>query len=731
LLDGAAATPMSLGTPVTGTLLPTTATALYKFEASSGTRLFFDFNSTNGPNSATWRLFHPYGGAVANGSIAQDRGAITLTVPGTYVLSIEGYPGDDPGPASYRFNFVPVVDGVQTLTLGARTSGMIATPGQVQQYDFTLLTDARLYFDSHTNSVLRWSLAGPAGVRVANRAFNALDANLPPLDLIAGDYTVTVTGSGDDTGGFAFRLFDLATALAILPGQPLTGTLSPAVETDAYKFTATAGGKAYFDFISLSGAPNAYWRCLPPMGDPMVANYLNDTGPLELPLTGVYTLLIEGYPTDPGSGTYTVNVVPVTDGIQSAVIGDLIHGSIAAPGQKQIYTFTLASASTLYFDSRTNSVLRWALRGPDGDEVVHRAFNNSDAGLAPLNLVAGQYELTVTGSGDDTGGFAFILKELSLATPLTIGQPFSGVLDPPDETDLYRFTAAAGARVYFDVVTSLGAPNARWRCFDPAGHVVFSTSFSDVGPNVLPLGGLYTLAIEGFPTDAANGVYTVNIVPVNDTVETLTLGQVVSGALANPGQTRSYTFSLAAPALLYFDPQTNTSIRASLISPRGNVFVGRGFSSWDAAFAPLSLEPGAYTLSIDATGDQTGGFQFRLFDLATASPLTPGTVVGSTLNPPGETDVYRFNAVAGDRFFFDWISRTGIPNAFWRLFDPHGNRIFGAFLNSDAGTNQLLVTGTYTLLIEGHPNDIGSGAYQFNVVPAGNVPVPPYGGTPF
>ena len=53
----------------------------------------------------------------------------------------------------------------------------MSSPGQRQQYTFTLGTAARLYFDSVTNtSNVRWSLDGPEGNLVNNRSFNASDA---------------------------------------------------------------------------------------------------------------------------------------------------------------------------------------------------------------------------------------------------------------------------------------------------------------------------------------------------------------------------------------------------------------------------------------------------------------------------------------------------------------------------------------------------------------------------
>ena len=56
--------------------------------------------------------------------------------------------------------------------------------------------------------------------------------------------------------------------------------------------------------------------------------------------------------------------------------------------------------------------------------------------------------------------------------------------------------------------------------------------------------------------------------------------------------------------------------------------------------------------------------------------LTPGTPVSGELNPANETDLYRFTAAAGDRFYFDVQARTNGGNSLWRLIDPYGNVLF-------------------------------------------------------
>src|SRR5262249_43541156 len=128
------------------------------------------------------------------------------------------------------------------------------------------------------------------------------------------------------------------------------------------------------------------------------------------------------------------------------------------------------------------------------------------------------------------------------------------------------------------------------------------------------------------------------------------------------------------------------------------------------------LVPGDYTLTVERTGDSTGAYQFAFWKLADATPLTPEAPVSGSLSPANETDLYRFNAAAGDRFFFDAQARTGAPGATWRLIDPYGNVLFNTGF-ADVATLTLAQAGSYTLLVEGRISDTGTGSYAFNVQP--------------
>src|SRR5213076_1744751 len=125
-----------------------------------------------------------------------------------------------------------------------------------------------------------------------------------------------------------------------------------------------------------------------------------------------------------------------------------------------------------------NGNFNWTLTGPAGTAVNARRFIEDEFNFPPLRLPAGDYALTIDAVGDATGAYAFRLSDSTSVTPLTPGTPVSGVLDPGLETDLYRFTAAAGDRYFFDVVARSGTAGAIWRLIDPYGNVLFSNSFN-------------------------------------------------------------------------------------------------------------------------------------------------------------------------------------------------------------------------------------------------------------
>src|SRR6266571_1532798 len=174
--------------------------------------------------------------------------------------------------------------------------------------------------------------------------------------------------------------------------------------------------------------------------------------------------------------------------------------------------------------------------------------------------------------------------------------------------------------------------------------------------------------------------------------------QTITGSIDVPGETDQYGFTLPQNARIVFDSVTNNpNLNWSLSGPTGALVDSRPFSASDgtAANSVLDLTAGDYTLTVDAPADITGAYTFRQLD------------------PANTTNVYRFSATTGERFYFDFKSLSG-GTVNWRLLDPNGGSVFGLIPISQEGEYTANFDGSYTLVIEGAMANTGVVSYSFN-----------------
>ncbi len=232
---------------VVGQLDPARSTQIYRFASAADGKFFFD--AQQGSN-ITWRLYNPQGHKVFDQSFT-DVDVLTLAVPGTYTLLVEGYYYAS-GVQDYQFNVqpVPAVDS-QPLTVGSSATGAIGVVGEEHRYTFSLAANSTLYFDVLSyGTAANWTLVGPSGTMIDQLSFyssDSLNTSDPLLRLPAGDYEITIGGNGETVGDYEFRLLDTAAATPITPGTPVVGQLDPARSTQIYRFASAADGKFFFD----------------------------------------------------------------------------------------------------------------------------------------------------------------------------------------------------------------------------------------------------------------------------------------------------------------------------------------------------------------------------------------------------------------------------------------------------------------------------------------------------
>ena len=164
----------------------------------------------------------------------------------------------------------------------------------------------------------------------SDQPFRASDSyeGLSVFDLGPGDYRLTVRGTNDIAGNYAFRLIDLSSAPLLETGVPVSGVLNPASETEAYRLPPRPA-TAFTDRTAHSGG-DTYWRLLDPFGKTVwgPTSINNDVDVAPLPFDGIYTLLIEGRYYDGGQASYAFNVSPSP--LQAPVVIDGL-GTVAGP----------------------------------------------------------------------------------------------------------------------------------------------------------------------------------------------------------------------------------------------------------------------------------------------------------------------------------------------------------------------------------------------------------------
>uniref|UniRef100_UPI003217AD8F hypothetical protein n=1 Tax=Dyella sp. TaxID=1869338 RepID=UPI003217AD8F len=610
-----------------------------------------------------------------------------------------------------QLNQVP--DLTSALSIGTAVNGSIPLAGQSAVYSFHLAAATQLAFDAlSSRGDMLWSLAGPRGQEVNSRSLNSSDGNSGQnvLALPAGDYTLTVQGSGDATGAFAFNLLDLSTAAALAQGAPLSGTLSPGNSSSAYQFTAAAGDSVAVHAASATGG-SAVWRIVDMFGRTIgTGNLSGDSAAVSLANAGSYTLLIEGYVgnTAPvnfqarldNTGNTAPAPLPAGDPL---TLGSVTAGTLAAWNSTQTYRFTLGATTQLLLDAQQSGNTYWSLQGPRGTEFNTWVSNGDQI----LTLPAGDYALTLQGapsSGYSAGAYAFSAVDLSTLPNLQLGQQTIAQRSPGSAAAGYRVEASAGQTLLLNA-DYISGYSPTWRLVGPQGQVLPAQSGDNIGTLFrVPADGTYTLLDLGYYYDSyATDRDTFTLSATDTTTTPLSFNDVAHATLAGRQSIAQYSFTLdhaqtVVPDFLAGANGNPSNLQWMLRSTAGTI-VGWQWASYDQGTMQL-LPPGQYTLLFRSSNDTPTDLSFRVLDRGIAQELQPGTPVQTTL-VTDQTQLFRFNASAGDHFYLQSDPSAQTNNADWRILAPGGaviasGSIYNGYDNADIAATY---TGEYLLVV--------------------------------
>ena len=414
-------------------------------------------------------------------------------------------------------------------------------------------------------------------------------------------------------------------------GEQVDDDIASTSEIDQFTFSALAGQSIYIDFQSLTGGL-INLRLIAPDASLIIADSgsaagLLDNGPQELPLGGTYTIELEG----DGSNTpdYQFQLFEVPPSTTSPIsIGEIVNGEIGVPGEIDFHAFAGEVGQRLFFDQLLGStLLTWTLTDPTGTELFSGFLQDRD----PVVLgQAGVYTLEIDGTADRVEAYRFRIVDVPDPTtaPIAIGEVFSGEIVVPGEEHVFTFTGAANQQVFFDAAASDFF--FIWELTDPTGNQLFSDWFRDRDKLSLPVGGTYTLRIDGTADHTAS--YSFQLWDSTDqSPSSIGVNTTISGSIA-PQQTATFEVDIVPGQELIFDVQETDGqvVGFTLIDSTGSPVFSNVTN--DEILEPIAVG-GKYSIvasqadsaNIDSFGDFTFRLQERIEPPSIGAPDSQGT----------------------------------------------------------------------------------------------------------
>ena len=704
-------TDSALDTPMTGAISEAGEVDIFTFAANAGQRILFD-TQLNTPE-VRYHLISPTGDfVIVNGDTRSDTNAFFLEETGTFQVVVF-QPGDRTGAYDFRFATGSVT--TNDSALDTPMTGAISVPGEVDIFTFAANAGRRILFDTQLNTPeVRYHLISPTGNFVIVNGDTRSDTNAFFLEE-TGTFQVVVFQPGDRTGAYDFRFATgTVTTTDSALDTPMTGAISEAGEVDIFTFAANAGQRVLFD--SQLNTPEVRYNLISPTGDFVLVNGDTrlDTNAFFLEETGTYQVVVF-QPID-RIGAYDFRIGTSTVTTTPAALDTPLTGVIGFPGEVDRFTFTANIGDRVIVDSRRNSPeLRYHLLSPTGSFVIVNGDSRFDSATLSLSET-GTYQMLVFQSGDRVGEYDLRVVNVSSPTDLPLNSVVNGSLLPGRGLTAYRFLAAANQRFFFD---SQGTPNSgRWTIVDAANLTLSNVGLGQDFIFTPAVDGLYTLLLSG-DTDTGFDYHFRASTPSVNTVP-LVFNAVTSGQLTAPGEQDIYTLNGTNGTRLFFDTQQDdrANINFRIVSPSGVVVLQKNTDDED--YPPFTLrETGQFRLIVEAVGDLTGDYRFRVLDAINPQAITLGTPDIGTLDPGLESDIFRLDGIAGQRVRFDF---TTVGNYGWALDGPGD---FCVACNIVPGMDipvTLPSTGPYILSIRGKSNTAAAD-YAFTATDISDAPV--------
>ncbi len=559
----------------------------------------------------------------------------------------------------------------------------------------------------------------------------------------AGTYTIIIDPEGANTGSLTLKLNDATDSNAgtITPGGPsVTATTTTAGQNARATFTGTAGQRVSLDVSSVN-IPGTHVSIQNPNGTTLASIYSGTAGAFmdtqTLPVSGIYTILVDPSNTNTGNATLRLYDVPANGNAPIIPGGSPVTIATTVPGQNAALSFNGTAGQLISLSLSGVTIPNYSyiyLLRPDGAQVTSTfVYQNNTAFIDTLALpVSGTYTILVDPQGPYTGSMSVQLNNPSSAPAGTItagGAPMTVSVTTAGQTASLTFNGNANQRV------SLGMGNGTmgWALVSivkPDGTNLIDPTWTNGGGyfdvRVLPATGTYTIVVD--PENANIGNLTLQLynVPPDSISTIMPGGSAVSISTTTPGQNARLIFNGNANQRVSLGLGNGTMGWAlvSIVKPDGTNLIDptwtNGGGYFDVRVLPAT---GTYTIVVDPENGNTGSMSFTLFEVlpdSTATIAVGGPSVNVLTTTPGQNARLTFNGNANQRISLGMGNGT-MGWALISIVKPDGSYFISPTWTNGGGyfdVRVLPATGTYTIFVDPENGNTGSMSFTlFEVLP--------------
>lgn len=611
------------------------------------------------------------------------------------------------------------------------TTGTLALPGEIDEFQFDLSQRTFLHFDPQgAGDTFTWNLSGLFGAIGSARSFISADNFTGTfLDLGPGNYRIRVQGSGDAVGDYRFRLVPLPTGSILPVGVTQVGSLDPASSTAYYLFTPAPGDRFRLTLPGRTNLNTLNAYVVDPYGGLLGTASFGSPAEFTTRTAQPHQVIVNGGVRNLGSGTFSTlltllgnsplypDAAPLTLGTENPI-------GLTTPATNR-YRFTLTEPTLLGVNPvALDDGDTWLLEGPQG------ILNNRVVGHHPA--VPGDYQFTVWRSKvGSTVPFELILHDAGNPPPIVLGDSVTMTNRTSAHAAYRRLSLTNGQSVAMivDSFTGFGGVTPRWDVLAPDGEplringTAIGGLFFDLDRWTAPVTGDYWVAFTQPPyvrgannSNTPEGVRRFRVLNIADQDLPLTLGQEVSGSILTPYAAATYRFQIPANRRLVVDSLESSVSFWRLEGSSGLVTSGRFDSE---QITTHSLPAGDYRFVVRGSARETPSFRFRLIDVDQGTPITLGQSVTNAHTPPNGIIAYRIQLNAGQQILGRAFGATGFPSERprWTLFEPSGRQLWSSSF-SDSSIVATTSGGAHTLLVQGPISNAGTNpTHSFAILP--------------